>query len=217
MTTPNDGPPLEPDVPIVEVLALEPEDLDGHSIDELSDYLDAGMTPPDTSIDDSASCQIALHALTRLSAVSRAMLDEDVAEQEPTDESWVASILTSIGLEARAGRSIPFTPPTPTSELNVTEGAVRGLIRDAGDDTEGLLIGRVRLEGDVTIPGEPIRVHVQASSLWGKSIPATADLVREAIARSLREHTELNVVAVDVTVTDVHVPRAGIAPIGESL
>ncbi|WP_232299839.1 Asp23/Gls24 family envelope stress response protein [Leucobacter komagatae] len=217
MTTPDNGSSIEPDLRAVELFALEPGDLDGHTIDELSDYLDAGMTPPDASIDNSASCQLALNALSRLQTLSRSMLEEDIDEQEPADESWVATILTSIGLEARSGRRIPFTPPTPTSELSVTEGAVRGLIRDAGDDTDGLLIGKVRLEGDVTIPGEPIRVHVHASSLWGKSIPVTADLVRDAIARSLHDHTELNVVAIDVTVTDVHVPRAQTPSTGETL
>ena len=32
------------------VLALEPEDLDGHTVEELDDYLDRGCTPPDPSI-----------------------------------------------------------------------------------------------------------------------------------------------------------------------
>ena len=39
------------------------EDLDGHTIEELSDYLDAGRTPVDASIEGSPGCRIALDAL----------------------------------------------------------------------------------------------------------------------------------------------------------
>ena len=52
-------------VPGAPAYRIEPDDLDGHTIDELADYLDAGMQPADPSIDDSAACQNALAAIVQ--------------------------------------------------------------------------------------------------------------------------------------------------------
>ena len=48
--------------------APETADLDGHSIEELSDYLDAGRQPRNESIESSAGCQIALDSLAKTSS-----------------------------------------------------------------------------------------------------------------------------------------------------
>ena len=53
------------------VLGFEPEDLDGHSIDELTDYLERGRTPADPSIEGSPACRNALRALERLRDLAR--------------------------------------------------------------------------------------------------------------------------------------------------
>lgn len=42
------------------------DNLDGHSIEELSDYLDSGRTPRNRSIEASPGCQSALQAMERL-------------------------------------------------------------------------------------------------------------------------------------------------------
>ncbi|MFD1715731.1 Asp23/Gls24 family envelope stress response protein [Amnibacterium flavum] len=198
----SDEPIRDPDA-----LALEPDDLDGHTIDELSDYLDRDMTPPDPSIDGSAGCQIALDALERLREVSRAVLLADQAAPVPPDESWVTRVLLGIAVDARAGRDVPLTSTEPGAELAITEGAIRGLIRAAGDTVGGLLIGRVRLDGDVLVPGAPVRVTVDASVGWGQRIPDVVSRIRDAIHTQLLRHTELNVVAIDVNVHDIHVPE----------
>jgi len=198
--------PQDPATPASDraVLALEPGDLSGHTIDELSDYLDAGRLPANPSIDQSASCQLALDALARLREVARTLLDVDVRNAPAADDNWVHRILDNIGLEARAGRDIPLRHPAPSAELVLTEGAVRGIIRTAGDSIDGILIGRCRFSGDVSVPGEPISVSVEASAVWGKPIMAAADRVRQAIHRELQTHTELNVTDIDVTVHDIH-------------
>ncbi len=187
--------PPGPDIP--------ERDLDGHSMDDLVDYLDRGRTPTDPTIENSPGCQIALGALTRLRTLSETLLEAEAAAEPPRDDTWVSDILSYIGMEARAGRDIPLGHENPEVELSISEGAVRGLIRAAGDEAGGVLMGRCGLEGDVTVPGEPITVTVETTVLWGEPIPAAVARVRAAIAGVLRKHTELNLVAVDVMVSDV--------------
>lgn len=187
------------------------EDLNGHTIEELDEYLDRGQFPPDSSIDDSPNCQIAIAGLLRLRRMAATLLDEEAAREAARDDGWIHTILGNIRAEARTGRSIPVQHDAPTAHLSLSEGAVRGIVRAAGDDIDGILIGRCLLDGDVTIPGAPVSVQVNASVVWGESIPELAPRVRQAIYAALALHTELNIVAVDVTITDVHVP-ARVAP-----
>ena len=56
-TDPPDG-PARPDA--------DPADLDGHTIDELGEYLDRGRIPFDPSIEASPGCQLALQSMERL-------------------------------------------------------------------------------------------------------------------------------------------------------
>ncbi|WP_198668742.1 Asp23/Gls24 family envelope stress response protein [Homoserinimonas sp. OAct 916] len=186
----------------------DPAELDGHTLDELSDYLDAGRAPADASIDSSPSCQIALTSLERLYRLSDTLLEAQASTEPDLDESWVAGILHNISRDSRAGRTIPVTHPDPAAELAITEGTVRGLVRAAGDMVEGLLVGRCRLDGDVTTPGAPITISVDASIGWGTSIPDAADRLREAIYGILIRHTDLTIAGVDITVDDVHNPAA---------
>jgi uncharacterized alkaline shock family protein YloU len=184
-------------------LGLESADLDGHTIDELSDYLEAGREPRRPSIEESPGCQLALDALERLHGLGRRLLEEDAAAAQPVDESWVEGILRGIAIDARAGRRIPYASDDPDVELAITEGAVRGLIRGAEEAVPGLLVGRCRLDGDVTVPGAPVRVEIDASVVHGVPIPHTADRLRVEIGERLRRHTELEVVAIDVAIRDI--------------
>ncbi|MFK0242389.1 Asp23/Gls24 family envelope stress response protein [Microbacterium sp. NPDC090281] len=193
----------ERDTPDVRRLGLEPTDLDGHTLDELTDYLDAGRKPADRSIDESPGCQLALDALTRLQGLGAELIAAEAAAEPAVDENWVDRILSGIAMDARAGRRIPFESPDPRVDLAITEGAVRGLIRSAENAVPGLLIGRCRLEGDVTQPGTPIRVAIDASALHGQSIPKVAAELRAEVDRGLRAHTELNVVAIDIAIRDI--------------
>lgn len=191
-------------------LSLNAEELNGHTIDELSAYLDSGRVPPDPSIDNSAGCQLALEAMERLRALSRSLLERDAQDVPRPDESWVGRILEAIAFDAQAGRRIPIRHDDPTADLAVTEGAVRGLIRSAEKDVEGVIIGRCRLDGDIVTPGAPVTVSIDVSVMWGQNIPDIVDRLRTAIARRLTTHTELTLTEVDVTVHDIHqLPRSG--------
>ncbi len=134
-------------------LGVEPDDLDGHTVEELSAYLDAGRTPVDPSIEASPGCQIALEAMERLRSLSGPLLEADAEAASAPEASWVARILDTITLEARSGRRIPLESPSPSADLAITEGAVRGVIRAAEADVDGIIVGRCRLRGDVTVPG----------------------------------------------------------------
>jgi len=191
-------------------LGFEPEDLDGHTMDELGDYLDAGRTPADPSIDASPGCRIALDALERLRRLGPALLDQDTAAEPQADENWVRSIINGIARDARAGRRIPLSVAEPDDDLGITEGAVRGLIRSAGDAVPGVLIGRCRLDGDVTIPGAPIRIDVEASVPYGLPIVRLTQRLRTEIGDRLRTHAELNIAGIDIVVHDVRdLPKGG--------
>ncbi|WP_435742997.1 hypothetical protein [Microbacterium sp. PMB16] len=184
-------------------LGLEPTDLDGHTLDELMDYLDAGRQPADRSIDESPGCQLALDALERLQGLGDELIAADAAASPEVDPSWVDRILSGIAMDARAGRRIPFESPEPRIDLGITEGAVRGIIRSAENTVPGLLVGRCRLEGDVTDPGAPIRIDIEANALLGEPILRAAERLREEVGLRLRSHTELNVVAIDIVIRDI--------------
>ncbi|TFB99581.1 Asp23/Gls24 family envelope stress response protein [Cryobacterium adonitolivorans] len=183
------------------------DDANQDLIEQLSDLIDRGESPSDDFLNKAPENRIAFNALTRFRSMAQNILDDDVSAEPDRDDSWVAGILTNIHREARAGRSIPVSHSSPKADLSLTEGAVRGLIRSAGDAVAGTFIGRCRLEGDVTTLGSPVTVNVEASVFWGERMPQTAQQLRDAITTSLLHHTELNIVAVNVTITDVHLRR----------
>jgi uncharacterized alkaline shock family protein YloU len=195
--------PHEPDL-----AALEPEDLDGHTIDELADYLDAGMVPADPTIDDSPACQNALAAIMRLRNASLGSLDEAAKAEAPANESWIGGVLANISLEVRAGRDIPLRAAAPTEHPVMTEGAVRSLVRRAGDEVPGVVVSRCVLDGDVTELASPVRVSVEIAVVAGHRIAPTADAVRRAVAEMLATQTDLAVEAIDVVVRDLIAPTA---------
>lgn len=192
------GPPADSSVGFDH--AEGPSDL----LDVLSGYLDRGEEPPRELLNGSPTHHLALDALQRFRRLTGKLLADDIAAAPARDDGWVATILANIHRESRAGRSIPFAHPSSIADLSISEGAVRGLVRAAGDAVSGTLIGACTLEGDVGEPRAPIRIAVEASVFWGERIPFTAERIRTAIEYALLQHTELSVSAVDVTVTDVH-------------
>jgi len=193
----------EHDTPGTRSLVTGLEELDGHTIEELSDYLDAGRTPVDASIEGSPGCRIALDALTRLRELTPELFAADTAAEPEPDETWMQSILAGIALDARAGRRIPLTAPAPYADLGITEGAVRGVIRAAEHTVPGIVVGKCRFDGDVTVPGEPVRVQVDISVPYGEPIPDLAEHLRTEIRARLATHTTLNVTGIDITVHDI--------------
>lgn len=184
-------------------LGLEPDDLDGHTLEELSDYLDAGRTPADASIDGSPGCQLALDALERLHRLGGELLEADAAAAPAVDESWVDRILGGIALDVRAGRRIPYAGDDATVDLGITEGAVRGVIRSAENAVPGILVGRSTLDGDVGTIGAPVRIGLEISALYGTSIPRAVESLRREVADRLRSQTDLVISSIDITVRDV--------------
>jgi uncharacterized alkaline shock family protein YloU len=180
---------------------------DAVGLDELSDYLDRGRLPYDPAIEESPEHRRTLRALERVRALSGALIDDDAAHLPVPTENWFGSILTQVRREARAGRDIPLASIDPDVELTITEGAVRGIVREAGDSVSGVLVGRCRLQGDVADPGADIAVEVTISVFWGVPIADAAQQVRERIHSRLLTQTELRVSTIDVRVEDVYVPN----------
>ena len=177
--------------------------LNGHTIEQLSDYLDRDRMPADPSIDDSPDCEIALRGLERLRRAQRLLLELDLERESRRDDSWVSAILDNITLEAHAGRDIPLTHPVPTARLVVTEGAVRGILRESGDRMQNVFVGRCVLVGDVNVPGMPIVIEVDVTVFPGENIPLIADQLRQTMYVALGKYTELVVAAINITVSDL--------------
>ena len=195
---------------------LNPANLDGHTIQELSSYLDAERTPTNFSIESSPGCQIALAALGHLGELTERDLERQAAAEPALSDGWVRSIMGRIALEARAGRGIPVSHPSTTGLLVLSEGAVRGLIRAAGDSIPGVIVGRCVLDGEVTVPGQAITITVDISVAWGENIPQAADRARDAIRGAFLEHSELTISAIHITVQDVRFSRLRRAEFGQS-
>lgn len=170
----------------------------GYSLDDLSDYLDGGRTPPIAAIDTNPECQALLDSLDRFSALSRQMVEDEA--REPLPDGWFDRILHEVSQEVRAGRDLPIEGGDDHTTLFVTEGALREVAREAGDAVPSALIGRVRLEGGV---GGPVTVQVWMSVRFGVRVQPVVDAVRVAVAAAVDKLTTLPVAGVDVTVIDV--------------
>lgn len=188
------------------VRGLEPQDLDGHTVEELYDYLDAGKTPVNQSIEDSPGCLMAMDSIQRLGVLTSQMFKSDTDSEPAADESWVQRILGSVAREVRSGREIPLLVPEVDDELTITEGALRAAVRAAEQDAPGLLVLRCRFDGDVTEPDEPILVRVQIAVAYGVPIPDAANTLRAGIVEQLTRHSTLVINGIDISVEDVYLP-----------
>lgn len=188
--------------------AAVPEDdlVDGHTMEELGAYLDRGRIPRDASIENSPACRLALSGMQRLRELSWDAMQHRAEDDPDRDSAWISGLLDTIRAEVRSGRDIPVEHPDPRLRLTMTEAAVRGLVRRAGDTMGGVVMGRCTLDGDVAEPGTPIRVEVTASIAYGLPTDATADRLRARIAEVLARHTEIVIDRIDVVFDDVHVP-----------
>jgi hypothetical protein len=181
---------------------LDEANLDGHTVESLSDYLDRGREPRDPAIESSPAAQNALAALSRLRAVAPKVLAAKADDFAPQNENWIKRILDQIGVQANAGRDIPISHDVDGAVLSISEGAVRALVREAGDRTDGLLVERCRLSGDVETPGAPIDVHVVVSTFEGLDEESVTAQFREYVLEDIAKHTDLNVTDVTVRVHD---------------
>jgi uncharacterized alkaline shock family protein YloU len=184
----------------------------GYTLDDLSDYLDRGREPAIPAIDANAECQAMLSTLERVGSLSRELVTQDARDNPTLDESWLASLVATIGRELRAGRDIPLASSDPSTTLAITEGAIRELIRAAGDSVDGVLVGSCSLDGDLSDPDAAITVRVSISVVLRAPVVELAQHVRERVHSELLRHTQLGVAAIDVTVVDVH---EIVTPLGE--
>lgn len=79
----------------------------GHSLAELSAYLDTGQIADPAHLDSCPECQAGLASLRNLSALGSDLLRSDVADAGSGNDDWMQSILDNLQLELRPGRSIP--------------------------------------------------------------------------------------------------------------
>ncbi len=156
-------------------------DADGAPLDmaALADYLDRGRTPRIAAYEDDPETRNALRALEHMRDLGRELVQVEAEEQEAPGDDFFRGVLAHISRESRAGRDIPLSHPDPAVRLALTEGAVRTLVRQAGDEVTGVLVGRCTLDGDVTRAGEPVRVELTLSVVWGEPLPELAQRVRE--------------------------------------
>jgi hypothetical protein len=183
---------------------LDDDDIDGHTIESLSDYLDRGRQPRDPAIEASPAAQNALAALSRLRAVAPRVLvaDADAEVFAPANENWIKRILDQIGVQAHAGRDIPIHHDVDGAVLSISEGAVRAIVREVGDDTPGMLVERCRLHGDVETPGAPVDIHVVVSTFEDADANQAIAAFQAGVEAALREHTELTIASITVRVHD---------------
>jgi len=180
----------------------------GYTLDELAAYHDRGRTPAIPAIDGDPQCRAVLDSMERLGALSRELLERDA--DTDVAESWFQQILGEVARESRAGRDLPLLEDEPVRVV-VTEGAVRGLVRGAGDRVDGVLVERV----DVTVVDERrVDVRMTISVVHtvvarGAGLIEVADRVRGAVRAALEEHTGWTVREIDVIVDSLHVAEEG--------
>ncbi|MBI5160184.1 MAG: Asp23/Gls24 family envelope stress response protein [Micrococcales bacterium] len=177
----------------------------GYSLDDLSAYSDRGRRPSIAAIDSNPECQAVLDSIERLGRLSRELVDESAATLPRPDESWIQALLESIAREVRAGADIPFPSGVEGTTVTMTEGAIREVVRTAGDTVPGVLVSRVHLE--VAEDGTA-RVALSVSVAYARPLPAVAAQVREAVQEALARQSPIAAREIDVTVDDIHLPTA---------
>lgn len=186
----------------------------GRRIEDLSDYLETGVSADTDHIEYCPQCQARLAGLRSLSAAAQDLRDDDVASAQTDAAAWLDGMLANLRLETQAGRSIPLESEA-LDELSETEGSVIALLRAVGDSMDGVLIGKCRLDGEISVAGAPVEVNINVSARYGFPLPALADTLRAAVWTELVAQTELNVAAVNVDITDMRPPRRGADGEGE--
>ncbi|GAA3690023.1 hypothetical protein GCM10023081_29380 [Arthrobacter ginkgonis] len=181
--------------------------------EDLGDALVAGSPSPEDHVRGCPECRARLEALRRLEALSAELLQEDIRAAGAGDQSWLEDVLANLSLEPKAGRSVPRAGIRPEgvhgngvpedSGCFRTEGSIISLIRATGDSVDGTIIGKCRLHGELATAQAPVRVEVSVTALWGYPLPGLAADLRATLSGALAAHTDLNVAAIDILVTDL--------------
>lgn len=184
---------------------MNPRQNCGRRIEDLSDFIDSGISADAEHIAHCPQCQARLAGLRILSDAAVDLMCDDVASAADEGTGWLDGMLANLRMETRAGRSIPLNSG-PLEVLTETEGAVIAMVRAVGDSLGGVLIGRCRLVGDVAVAGAAVEVNINVSARYGYPLPSMAQELRDAVTAELLIHTELNIVAVNVAFTDLRPP-----------
>lgn len=80
----------------------------GHTLEELSQYLDTGDFPDPRHLETCPDCRNGLDSLRRLSTAGSELFSKDLAEAGSGNDDWMKDILANLKLELRPGRSIPL-------------------------------------------------------------------------------------------------------------
>lgn len=139
----------------------------------------------------------------RLRELGMALLERDEASS-PDLAGVVEAVTTQIRREARAGRDVPFATSTPSQRLLLTEGALRGLLRESADGVAGTIVARCQVTGDVEDPAVPIGARLAISVAWPQPLRDTAAAVRTAVVSAIQEQTGRTAGAIDIEIIDLH-------------
>lgn len=164
-----------------------------------------------TSEDDELSRVRAERAAARLRAAAAALTDHDQRSQDADVAALLETVTEQIRRESRAGRDVMLGSSETDRRLTVTEGALRAAVRSAVDDVPDVLVGRVRLRGDLDDARSAIGAELRISVRWRAPLRPAVDAAREAVARALAAQTGRPAAAVDITVVDIHAVGSGVA------
>ncbi|GAA2170304.1 hypothetical protein GCM10009846_00210 [Agrococcus versicolor] len=183
---------------------IEPDDAEtvggsGHTLEQLSAYVDRDRMPRIAAIEEDAEARALVESMERLGGLARTMADEDAAAAGPGDDQWLDQLLGIIRSEVRAGRDLPIEDTDELTSTTITEGALREVARTAGDSVDDVLVGRVHLaEHDGVLD-----VRVTVAVRFGAPVVPIAEDVRTEVHRALVSHSPLTIGTVDVVVDDV--------------
>lgn len=197
----------------MEMTAEHAEPSCGTDLRDITRYLTGENPAQSAHIESCPECQDAIRSLRRLEDFTHQLAAADTDRAD--DPAWFHRLMSDLHLEASPGRRIPFTDPGD-ADLAVTEGAIRASVRAAADTIDGALIGKCSFMGDITTAGAPVDVDISLAVVYGHPIQATVADLRTTVEHVLRQHTELVITNVNITVIDVVRNRVGHARAGAS-
>lgn len=139
----------------------------------------------------------------RLRELGQQLLEHD--ERRSPDLAGVIEAVTGqIRREARAGRDVPMAGSDEVDRLVVTEGALRGRLREVADDVPGVVVARCAVQGDLDDPGTSVGARLSISVAWPLRLSEVAGQVRGRVRAELGAQTGRPPGEVDIEVLDLH-------------
>lgn len=139
----------------------------------------------------------------RLRELGMQLLERDELNS-PDLAGVVEAVTAQIRREARAGRDVPFAASSEEDRLLLTEGALRGLLRESADDVPGVIVARCGVVGEIDEPDAPIGAQLAVSIAWPRPLREVAEQVRAAVAGAIRVQTGRTAGPIDIEVIDLH-------------